>query len=1044
MLFFLHNFFISIGTILIYVCATVLLLQNNPNLSLPLGYFLAAAGCMLAGKVYEHYEHRLSLKKLVKGVMLVTVGLVVLLSAGLYFLDPFVEAVVLLIGYRAVYLLSGLEFWGLSALVFDVRQSKRIFGIIGSGDLPAKAIGALLAVLIHSAYSLYILLWVACAAFLLAYLVQTLTFRFTAIPDHHAVKRRGAANDNPQLIDRHFGSSWLVYFLCLGMVFVSAAAIFTEYSFFVNVKHKYHDQGEVMNYLGYLLTVAFGAATVIKLLLTSRIIARFGLRNVLISLPILIAAASVGLYLFSFLDISEVVLLNMFSGLYIFFEITRKTTYDPVFLVMFQPLFLHQRLKAHTLAKGIYEPLGMGLAGVVALVAYLNRFHFARGSFLFITAFALAALYFLVKAYGHYLLELKNALSKRFFKDTDLLFQENAKSLILKNLSSPAPSDVLFSLDWLAARRPGLLPEHYDALLQNPSETVRRQTLLTMAQLGHAYDPVALYQLAQRDESPANRQLCGLIACQQENMVESQVLAFLNSDDLSTVQGGIIGCKKKGRFANLTDATLEYLSESKYERDQLAALDCIQKLNDPNYPAFIADCLRSKSFEVKEKAIAVAAAMPTEGFCRQLHQLTADRAYDKQAVMGLLEAGPIGDRWIQEIIREGKPHLIHFVAIGCERFRSPRTLRIAQGLLGNVRLRTRTAALRTLSRIDPAREQVGDLSGYLQQEFDYIHQLLSGLAENADEALNASLDFEIDESVRRVFFLLMLRHDARMVENAMLNLEHSSREKRANAIEILDNIIPRAEYLALHALLEDGTPEQKLVIFEKTVSQRQKTTPILDYILARGVTKFSEWTVVQAIGAVSDAEQDALLLPYADHPDPLVREAFFLKSEELNLNYPQNIMTHAPIAEVVSPLEKVMVLKRTQLFENTPENVLSAIVPIIVEEPRQLGEVLFEKGELGNCMYVIYDGTVEIFDGKTKLAQFGANDIFGELALLDAETRSASAVIADPTLLFRIDQDDFYDLMEERSELLKSVLSILCKRIRLQNDRLRRMEKSTK
>jgi CRP-like cAMP-binding protein len=153
-------------------------------------------------------------------------------------------------------------------------------------------------------------------------------------------------------------------------------------------------------------------------------------------------------------------------------------------------------------------------------------------------------------------------------------------------------------------------------------------------------------------------------------------------------------------------------------------------------------------------------------------------------------------------------------------------------------------------------------------------------------------------------------------------------------------------------------------------------------------------------------------------------------------------MTHkTALVAVVSPLEKVMVLKRSPLFENTPENILSAIVPIITEHPCELGEVLFEKGELGTCMYVIYSGTVEIFDGKTKLAQFGANDVFGELALLDTETRSASAVVADPTLLFRIDQEDFYDLMEERPELLKSVLSILCKRIRLQNDRLRRMEK---
>ncbi|GHB64325.1 MFS transporter [Persicitalea jodogahamensis] len=1043
-LFFLHNFFISIGTILIYVCATVLLLQNNPDLSLPLGYFLAAAGCMLAGKAYEHFEHRLSLKKLIRSVMLVIVGLVILLSVGLYFLDPFVEAVVLLIGYRAIYLLSGLEFWGLSALVFDVRQSKRIFGIIGSGDLPAKAIGALLAVLIHSAYSLYILLWVACAAFLLAYLVQTLTFRSTVIPDHHAVKRRTFNASHPRLIDRLFGGSWLVYYLCLGMVFVSAAAIFIEYSFFVNVKHKYHDQDDVMSYLGYLLTIAFGTATVIKLLLSSRIIERFGLRTVLILLPVLTAAASIGLYLFSFLDTSEVVLLNMFSGLYIFFEITRKTTYDPVFLVLFQPLFLHQRLKAHTLAKGIYEPLGMGIAGVVTLIAYLNHVHLAAGSFLFITALALGALYFLVKAHGHYLLELKNALSKRFFKDDDLLFQENAEALILEKLGSSTPSDVLFSLNWLASHRPDLLAAQFDSLLHHPSENVRRQTLLTIADSGENYDPVALYQLAQRDESAANRKLCGMIACQQNDLAESQVLAFLNSDDLSTVEGSIIGCKRSGRFVSLTDATLRFLTESEYEEDQLAALDCIQELGEKGYEPFVYQSLNSRSFAVTENAIAVVARQPDPETCAKLLQLTHNRTYDKQAIMGLLQAGEPGDAGIRQTIAEGKPHLIHFIATGCERFRTPRTLRILIELLASNRLRTRTAALRSLSRIDPPGKDLDRLPDYLQQEFDHLYHLVGGLNENSNESLNNSLDFEVDESIRRIFYLFMLTHDARMVENAMLNIEHSSREKRANAIEILDNIIPRNEYLALHALLDETTPENTLTIFEKTVCRQQQPGSIVKYVLANGTAKFSEWSVVQAINATPGGFDPAILLRYIGHADPLVQEAAILKSTELNLFNPQeNMVHHEANVSVVSPLEKVMVLKRSPLFENTPENVLSAIVPIITEQTCGLGEVLFEKGELGTCMYVIYSGTVEIFDGKTKLAQFGPNDIFGELALLDAETRSASAVIADPTLLFRIDQDDFYDLMEERSELLKSVLSILCKRIRMQNDRLRRMETLT-
>src|SRR5690606_19364447 len=43
--------------------------------------------------------------------------------------------------YYVVYLLTNLEFWGLAALQFDIRQSKRLFGMIGAGDVPAKLIG---------------------------------------------------------------------------------------------------------------------------------------------------------------------------------------------------------------------------------------------------------------------------------------------------------------------------------------------------------------------------------------------------------------------------------------------------------------------------------------------------------------------------------------------------------------------------------------------------------------------------------------------------------------------------------------------------------------------------------------------------------------------------------------------------------------------------------------------------------------------------------------------------------------------------------------
>jgi len=73
------------------------------------------------------------------------------------------------------------------------------------------------------------------------------------------------------------------------------------------------------------------------------------------------------------------------------------------------------------------------------------------------------------------------------------------------------------------------------------------------------------------------------------------------------------------------------------------------------------------------------------------------------------------------------------------------------------------------------------------------------------------------------------------------------------------------------------------------------------------------------------------------------------------------------------------------------------------------------------------------------LACFGRGDVFGELALLDTEPRSAGVVALSDVQLFRIDQGDFYDLMDERGEVLRNIIKILCQRIRTQNTKLRQL-----
>jgi CRP-like cAMP-binding protein len=134
-------------------------------------------------------------------------------------------------------------------------------------------------------------------------------------------------------------------------------------------------------------------------------------------------------------------------------------------------------------------------------------------------------------------------------------------------------------------------------------------------------------------------------------------------------------------------------------------------------------------------------------------------------------------------------------------------------------------------------------------------------------------------------------------------------------------------------------------------------------------------------------------------------------------------------------IEKVLLLKSLAIFEETPETVLAEVAEILEEEEFAAGENIFLEGDIAQCMYVIFKGDVRIHKGQHTLAILKENDFFGELSLLDTETRSASATAQTQTLLLKIDQEPFYDLMETRIEVAKGIIKTLCRRLKAQNER---------
>lgn len=98
------------------------------------------------------------------------------------------------------------------------------------------------------------------------------------------------------------------------------------------------------------------------------------------------------------------------------------------------------------------------------------------------------------------------------------------------------------------------------------------------------------------------------------------------------------------------------------------------------------------------------------------------------------------------------------------------------------------------------------------------------------------------------------------------------------------------------------------------------------------------------------------------------------------------------------------------------------------------GDVLFEKGETGQAMYLVLEGKVEVRVGGKVMESVGLHGIVGEMALLDNSTRSATAVAATAGEVAVIDRSVFLDLVRENPAFSLYVMQRMAMRIRKMNE----------
>jgi len=130
----------------------------------------------------------------------------------------------------------------------------------------------------------------------------------------------------------------------------------------------------------------------------------------------------------------------------------------------------------------------------------------------------------------------------------------------------------------------------------------------------------------------------------------------------------------------------------------------------------------------------------------------------------------------------------------------------------------------------------------------------------------------------------------------------------------------------------------------------------------------------------------------------------------------------------------ISILKKVSIFSETEDIVLMEIASVLSEVKIRRGQNIFKKGDEGDAMFIIKEGSVRVHDGNHVLSRLLMGQVFGEFALFDKELRSASVTAEEPTVLLKLEQDDFYKIMAHKVEVAKGVLKKVIRRIREMNE----------
>jgi AAA family ATP:ADP antiporter len=853
---YLFQFLQGAGLAFFFTSAFAQFLEKFPITELPWVMVYSALLLWLIGWMYTKLEHALKFRQFNLGIILLMATSILLLWVANFQLAGEWFLYVLMAWFNVLYLLNNLQFWGIAALLFDLRQSKRLFAVISAGDIPAKFIGYTLALIFvpYTGAQNLLLLGAGCIVASIPLFSRIVAAGHLDTP-HHAHKKPHAkthVKDIGKLVSNIATNTYIRRIAFISLL-TSICVILINYGFYGEVRKAYHDDVELARFIAFFYATLRVVAFVTKMVFTSRFTASWGVRQALFITPVGMLLLVGLIVTTSGFSPGQQLVFYLFGVASMLVDVLRTSFNSPVLLTLMQPLPTYERLRAHNIVKGIMDPFASFLSGAFLLILFYmhNRVDLVFLCYVLLTL-GLLWLIGVVLVNRQYLHILVRTISSRYFSREEFdLNNEDIQQQIRKKMMKGSELEVISILRMLSSKMDAVSEELIAELLNHRAPQVQIEAL----------------RMINSSTPNIREKLENLIAGETEAEVKAEAVksyckigeahwsiqSYFSSGDPSIRDAAITGMLRNPDPAlkQLAEDALAVMMKSEETFDRRTALSILTQVrNEYDHPVH-AWLIADEDEAIRKSAIsAIGKAASKETLTALAGQF--DRGLEKQIITAFHEAGDRSVYILQSVI--GNPAIpgercTKLIAL-LGKIGGDKAKKVLLELL-ETEVRFTGVIVKALHRchyyaIGEPKKRLEEIARvYLVHAVDLLH-MQRGLGRKDEQyhVLNNSLNYELHEIREILLCIFGCLYDREQINKARNGMNAKQKDSFANALEIIELTVKKDIGRNFNTLYETADVIQRCNALRALFTEKEygPVEEILGRILAEKPIHYYSWT----------------------------------------------------------------------------------------------------------------------------------------------------------------------------------------------------------